>query len=320
MMSITVVASLLVAVQAQADPVSLKLVASPKRGGGELRFEGKVPFPDGIALKGILYRADERLIEGRITVEPTEITNDVQTVEGKKIAFAMTVKDPGVYRMVVEYREDLQEPDVLSGFKKSTPGKWTFDFPVWGDDYVAPLGGKLHDFDQQVDLAVSLIKRFAAATTTDQAWKDLYPGLDKELAGYIKKLDQSSLDKFYPAAFGELRLTMRNLKGNAESIEFGQDGTCKGSIDYRTKKPTKTIHSEDFSFDTLLKDLAAAKHAGGREFVLWILKDFRRAGPRSSLSDVLRSEAKRPSVAPYVEGLEGFKDADASEKSVREGK
>ena len=54
-------------------------------------------------------------------------------------------------------------------------------------------------------------------------------------------------------------------------MEFGEDGTSKGSIDYRTKKPTKTIHSEDFTFDTVMKDVEASKRAAGGEY--WLTVD-----------------------------------------------
>jgi hypothetical protein len=110
---------------------------------------------------------------------------------------------------------------------------------------------------------------------------------------------------------------MRNVKGNADAMEFAEDGTCKGSIDYRTKKPTKTIHSEDFTFDVVLKDVEISKRAAGAEYLLWIVKDFRRAGPRTALSEALRSERRRPGLAGLVEGLESFKDVDASEKAIR---
>src|SRR5438093_1232581 len=135
-------------------------------------------------------------------------------------------------------------------------------------------GPKLREFEQRTDLAISLTRRFVAATASEKVWKELYPNLDKELAGYLKKLDQTCLEKFYAASVVELRATMRNLKGNAEAVLFADDGTCKGSIDYRTKKPTKTIHSEDFTFEAILKDVEATKRVAESEFLLWVIKDF----------------------------------------------
>ena len=229
-----------------AEPVSVRLVSSPKKGPGDLRFEGKALFPDGIVLKGTLFRLEERFTEGRLSLEPMELGNDVATVEGKRISLTLAVKDTGLYRLVVELREDLQEPDLLASIKKSPVGKWSFVQAIWGDDFVNLPGPKLREFEQQTDLAVGLTRRFVAATASEKMWKELYPNLDKELAGYLKKLDQTCLEKFYPASVVELRGTMRNLKGNAEAVLFADDGTCKGSIDYRTQKPTKTIHSQDF--------------------------------------------------------------------------
>jgi hypothetical protein len=211
----------------------------------------------------------------------------------------------------------LLEPDLLPSITKTLPGKWTFEHSVWGDEFVVPLGSKLREFDHQAEAAVGLIRRFASATSSSQMWKEHYGALDKELAGYLKKLDQSGLEKTYAAAVLELRCTMRNLKGNAEAMAFGEDGTCKGSIDYRTKKPTKTIHSEDFAFDAILKDVDASKRAAGREFLLWIIKDFRRSGARPELSAVLHSEAKREGAASFIEALAGFKDVDSAEKLIR---
>jgi hypothetical protein len=321
MSTLIALAALLVASQTSQPPaeaVTLRLLSFPKRGAGELKYEGKAVFPDGIALKGTLFRSEERLADGRLGPELAEIASDVATVEGRRIAFTLPVKEPGVYQLVVELREDLQEPDLVPSITKSLPGKWTFCQAVWGDEFAGPLGSKLREFDQQAEGAIALIRRFASATSSSQIWKDHYPTLDKELAGYLKKLDQSGLEKPYAAAVLELRCTMRNLKGNAEAMVFGEDGTCKGSIDYRTQKPTKTIHSEDFAFDAILKDVDLSKRAAGREFLLWIIKDFRLAGARAELSALLHSEAKREGAASSVEALDGFKDVDSAEKQIRE--
>jgi hypothetical protein len=263
-----------------AELVTVRLTSVPKRGPGEVRFDGKAQFPDGVALQARLFRVEERLKDGILASEVIdEIGNDVPSVESRRIAFALAVKDPGTYRLVVEYRENLQEPDVLAAVKKADPGKWTFDPFVWNDEFVAALGPKLREFDHQADAAMSLIRRFEGATASSQAWKDQYPGLDKELSGYLKKFDQAALERFFPAAALELRGTMRNLKGNAEAILFGDDGKCRGSIDYRTQKHTKTIHSEDFAFDTLMKDVEAAKRAVGREPGRpWRMQSGRRPG------------------------------------------
>jgi hypothetical protein len=321
MTSIATIAVLLVSAlqgpAAAAEPVTIRLVSAPKRGSGELRFEAKTQFPDGIVLKGTLFRAEERLVEGRLVAELTEIGGDVATVEGKRAAFAQEVKDTGLYRLVVEFRESLQDPDLLSSLKKPATTKWEREEAIWGDDFVGTLAPKLRDFDQQVDVAADLVRKFAGATASDKVWKDHYPVLDKEALTFLKKLDQSGLEKQFPASFNELRLTMRNVKGNAEAVEFAQDGACKGSIDYRTKKPTKTIHSTDFTFDSILTDLDIAKRAAGAEFLLWVIKDYRRAGARGGLSEALRAEQRRPGLSALVESLETFKDVDGSERQVR---
>ena len=301
---------------AAAEPLTLRLVSAPKRGGGDLRFEGKALFPDGIVLKGTLFRCEDRIVDGRLVTEQTELANDCAIVEGKRVVFTLPVKDLGFYRLLVELREGLQEPDLLASIKRPLLNK-TFEQPVWGDDFVGTLGPKLKEFDQQADLAVDLIRKFAAATASNKVWKDHYPVLDKEMTAYLKKLEQSGLEKSCPAAFTELRGTMRNVKGNAEAVEFGEDGACKGSIDYRTKKPTKTIHSEDFTFEAVLKDVEATKRAASGEFLLWVIKDFRRSGARAGLADVLRAEHRRPGLGAFVEALEGFKDVDASERQIR---
>ena len=321
MISIAALATLLLAAAqdpaASPEPVTIRLGSAPKRGGGELRFEVKALFPDGIILKGTLYRSEERLVDGRLVAELTEIGGDAATVEGRRVSFVQEVKDNGLYRLVVEFKESLQDPDLLASLKKPPSGKWEHEEAVWGDDFVGALGPKLRDFDQQVDIAAELVRKFAGATVSDKVWKDHHPLLDKEASSFLKKLDQSGLEKLFPACFNELRSTMRNAKGNADVVEFGQDGAFKGSIDYQTKRPTKTIHSADFSFDSILKDLEGAKRAASAEFLLWIIKDYRRAGSRTGLIETLRSEHRRPGVGALAEGLESFRDVDASEKAAR---
>ena len=318
-MSIVMMAALALAASQtpSPDPVALRMVSAPKKGAGELKFEGKAVFPDGVVLKAMLYRAEERLAEGGLAPELAEIAAEVATVEGRRVAFTMAIKDPGQYRLVVELREDLQEPDLVKAITNTLGGKWTFDQAVWGDDFAGPLGSKLRDFDAQVDASLSMIRRFAQASASMPAWKESYPLLDKELGAFLKKFDQTPLERVYPAAVQELRLSMRNLKGNAEAMMFNQDGSCKGSIDYRTQKPTKTIHAEDFTFEAILKEVEAARAAAGREFVLWLIKDSRRSGVRPELTALLRSEAKHPGISPHVEALDGFKEADGVEKQIR---
>lgn len=314
---IAMVLALAVPQAPSGEPVTIRLVSAPKKGSGELRFDGKAIFPDGVALKGTLFRLDERLGEGGLAPEATEVATEVVAVEGRRIAYAFPVKDPGLYRLVIELREELQEPELVRAITNTLPGKWTSDHAVWGDDLAASLGAKLHDFDGQVDLCLALIRRFIQAGASAAVWKEHYPLLDKELGAFLKKFDPTALERFFPAAVLELRCTMRNLKGNAEAMVFGEDGAPKGSIDYRTQKPTKTIHSEDFTFEAILKDVEGARRAAGREFVLWLIKDTRRSGLRSDLNHALAAEAKHPGVAPFVEALEGFKDADAIEKRIR---
>ena len=318
MSSLLIAALALVASQTPSpEPVTLRVVSAPKRGAGDLKFEGKAVFADGIVLKGTLYKTEERFVEGGLAPEPSEIAAEAATVESRRVAFTFPVKDPGVYRLVVELREDLQEPDLVKSITSTLPGKWTFDQSVWADDFTVPLGSKLRDFDVQVEASVALIRRFVQASASVQAWKEHYPLLDKELGTFLKKFDQTVLERIFPAAVLELRCTMRNLKGNAEAMVFAEDGSCKGSIDYRTQKPTKTIHSQDFTFEAILKDVEASRAVAGREFMLWLIKDARRSGVRPELTSLLRAEAKHPGVSSHIEALDGFKDLDGVERQIR---
>jgi hypothetical protein len=128
-----------------------------------------------------------------------------------------------MYRLVVELREDLQEPDLVKTITSTLPGKWTFDHSGWGDDFTATMDAKLRDFDLQVETSVALIRRFAQASASGQVWKETYPGLDKELGAFLKKFDQTVLERVFPAAVLELRCTMRNL-GNARMM-FAEDAS-----------------------------------------------------------------------------------------------
>jgi hypothetical protein len=323
MTMLTAIATLLLAAQDKPapapEPITIKLSSAPKRGGGELKYEVKTLYPDGIVLRGTLFQLEEHLVEGRPVLEATEIGSDAATVEGKRASFVYEIKGAGLYRTLVEFQESQQDPDLLATLKRPIGGKATCENAVWGDEFVGTLGPKLRDFDQQVGLAVELVRKFAAATTSQKVWKENYQQLDKEAVSYLKKLDQSGLDKVYPAAFNELRLSMRNAKGNAEAMEFGEDGACRGSINYQTKKPTKTIHSEDFSFEVILRDVEATKRQVANEFLLWIIKDFRRAGARTGLAEALRSEHRRPGLGALVDALETFRDVEVVERQLRGG-
>jgi hypothetical protein len=72
-----------------------------------------------------------------------------------------------------------------------------------------------------------------------------------------------------------------------------------------------------------MKHAEAAKGLAGREFALWIVKDFRRGGLRPELGEAVRKRASHAGLSAFAERLEKVgegsgEDLDGLEKGIRE--
>lgn len=310
----------------QAGPeesaLTLRVKGAPTKDQPLVRFEGKTTLPNDAVLKGTLYRLDERAASGRLAPEPVEAGRAVAQVAERKLAFQFPAERPGFYRLTVEISDDRQDPAHLAALRKLPVTRWTFEGAAWGDGWAGQLGTRLAEVDHFAHEALALIDEFAQAAVSKEIWTDRRPKLEKEADRILKKFEEGQVPQSYPAAFKELRDTVRNLRGSAGLFQFGDDGKCRGPFNYMTKKPAQTLHQEDFTFERVKKYIEDAGAIAGRELGLWLIKDVRRSGEkRSSVLDAVKSGKTHAGVRDHAARLEAAIPAelDDLEAALRGG-
>jgi hypothetical protein len=252
--------------------------------------------------------------------DPVDAGRQVAAVAERKLAFQFSVDRPGRYRRLVELAEDRQDPVLLPAIRKFPITKWTFDVAAWGDDWILQLGPKLGEIDRFARDAIALVEDYAQAAASKESWSERRPKLEKEADKLVAKFDETKAHHFFAAASREIRESVRNLKGNFALLQYGEDGKCKGPINYMTKKAGQTIHQEDFTFARVKKDIEEATTLAGREFCLWLVHDVKRAGERRpAVVDALRLEKRRSGVADLAPSIESANasDLEGVERQIR---
>jgi hypothetical protein len=119
----------------------------------------------------------------------------------------------------------------------------------------------------------------------------------------------------------EIASTIRFLKNNLQAFYFGEDGKLRLRPGELTPVAFKERRNEEFDFQVLREQVKGAVRLAGREFALWVLKEFRRAGMREGLLECVREQAEHAGVSVFAERLERLTTADVNllelEKEIR---
>lgn len=301
-------------------------VPNPKAKRPLLNFDGSIPLPDQTVLFLSVARVQESWIAGRI--EPTHVNagSSLAQVKDRKFSLQTPIDGPGLFVARVDLRDELQNPKTTDYLKKTpvNPKMWNFAFSAWGDDLPGLLASALQDFDVLAQDAGEMVKRYETACKTEEAWKAAAKELSGENAKLLRRCEGSSLRAFYPAALNQVHYTIRNLQGNSPYFTF-VDGKFTGATSYHAdEQKVKTFRDEAFTYENFKRYVSEGIVIAGREFSLWHLKDYKRAGQSSgdALSALTQMKA-HAGVAEFFERLKAIKTPEEFEvldKDIRQMK
>ena len=317
------------ALAAQDGKVEMILAAkvpNPKAKRPLLRFDGAVPLPDMAVLFISVSRGYETWTGGRLEPNAAGTGGVMAQVKERKFALENPIDGPGLFQVRVDLREELQNPKILEHLKKNPiqPRTWNFAFSAWSEDLLGTLVSSLQELDQLAAEAGDMVKRFETACAKEEVWKAQAKDLNAENAKLLKRCEQSALKALYPAALSQIHYTVRNLQGNSPYFTF-EAGKFVGATSYHAdQQKLKTFREEDFTYENFKRYVTESVSVAGREFCLWILKDYRRAGNQlhPDAVEAINQMKGHPGVVEFVERLKALKAEELAqaEKEIRAAK
>lgn len=290
-----------------AEPeIGVKIQSIPSR-GKPLRLLIDVQAPDDTPMKVTLVRLfEEYSPNGQIMKREDPVDSRVKAVEGKKIRYEHKGKGQGLYRLLVQ--------------NQMTRKRWApLDVPAWEEDLIREARRRISDVDALAQEALGLLDRLIAASANKAAWNASAAGLGKEIDRLLQKMDTKTEAKLYfPAAIEDLFMNVQNLQSSSPLLKFAEDGRLVGAEDYYGKKLDTA--GQEFNFNSVRAYVANAPTTAGRELGIWICKEIRRDGKRTSpIDDCLKEHEKHPGIAAFLKRLEEAQPADVDqlEKDLR---
>lgn len=314
---------------AQDDQVKMLLAAkvpNPKAKRPLLQFDGAVPLPDMSVLFVSVSRSYENWVGGALQPATAGAGGLMAQVKDRKFNLGNPIDGPGLFAVRVDFREELQNPKILEQLKKNPvqPRMWNFLFSAWNDDLLQALVPNLQEMVSLAQEAGEMVKKFEQACAKEEVWKASVKQITDENGKLLKRCEQSGLRALFPAALSQVHYSVRNLQGNSPYFSFDA-GKFAGATSYHAdNQKLKTFREEDFTFENFKRYCQEAAAVAGREFCLWILKDFRRAGNQlhPDAADAVKQVKALPGVADFAERLLALKEADAEvlERDIRAAK
>jgi hypothetical protein len=301
-------------------------VPNPKAKRPLLRFDGGIPVPDMTVLFVSVSRSQESWNGDRLEPTYTTAGGSMAQVMERKFTLESPIDGSGLFSVRVDLRDELQNPQIIDSLKKTPvdPKSWRFDFSAWSDDLPTNLAAALMELDLLGQDAGVMVRKYETACKTEQGWLAAAKELTAENAKLLKRCESTGLRAYYPAALNQIHYTVRNLQGNSPYFSF-VDGKFSGATSYHAdNQKVKTFRNEDFTYENFKRYIAESTVIAGREFALWIVKDFRRAGNQSTADAVaaVTQMKDHPGVAEFLPRLNPVKadDVDALDKDIRGAK
>lgn len=319
-----------VSAQQQENKVEMALAAkvpNPKAKRPLLQCDGQVPLPDMSVLFVSVARSYEVWTGGRLEPAQAGAGGLMAQVRDKKFTLGNPIDGPGLFDVRVDFREELQNPKIMEFHKKSPvqPRTWSFKFSAWNDELVQALVSHLQELDSLAQEAGEMVKKFEQACAKEEVWKATAKEITAENSKLLKRCEQSGLKALYPAALTQIHYSVRNLQGNSPYFSFDA-GKFAGATSYHAdNQKLKTFREEDFTFENFKRYCQEASGVAGREFALWIVKDFRRNNNQLSpdAAEAVKQMKQHPGVAEVVDRLLALKTAEEAamlDKEIRASK
>ncbi len=277
-----------------------------------LEFRGRTTLPEEFVLRARIMIMEEQLRGGTLTSQPKPQGAANLEVEKGSFLLEQVLHVPALLRIGIDAPSDLQDRTVLELTKtKEADRVCSFQYSVWNQALLTRLEPQLAELADIAREARELVARVQVACATEETFRER----EKPLTAEASKLQARALglaaNNLYPAAAYALGYTMRDL-ANALGIFKWKDGKFEGPVSYYTNgKPGRLHRGDEFSFDALRRYLDLAVLISGREFDLWILREFSRAGSTPELALAVSLSEERPGIKEFAPELKALSDVKA---------
>jgi hypothetical protein len=282
--------------------------------GRTLVFKGRSKkLPDGLCIRVLVFGMEEQLRGGSLVAMPKLLAKPMPVLDKGGFEFDLNLATPTQLVVNLEAPDSLQDKLVLEQTRTLEVERGGgFLYSPWDDSLLSRLGPQLRELGTVSQEARALVDRVEAACATEA----LFKGQEKKLIAEAERLQARAEglanNGLYPAASWLQYYTLRDLATSMAIFKW-KDGKLEGPVSYYTNgKPGNTFRGDPFGFETLRKYLTESVLVSGREFDLWILRDYRRAGPRAELAVCLLFSEEHPGVAEFAAALKEAVEAKVS--------
>jgi hypothetical protein len=286
------------------------LMSGPSRSGPFARkvvFKVGSSLPDGFTFR-LRIEAMEEQLRGAVLVSKPRTLFPVQPVlDHGGFETDWDLVAPAPLSIDVSTPDSLQDRTVLEQTKLAEGARTAlFHYSPWDDGLLRRLEPQLAELADFAREGRELVARVEAACATEARFKAEEKQLTADAGRLQARVEGFAANGLYPAAARILSYTFRDLATSMAIFKW-KDGKLEGPVSYYTNgKPGTLFRGDPFAFDALRRYLDDAVLVSGREFDLWILRDFRRAGPREALVAAVEESKKRPGVAEFAEALKAL--------------
>jgi hypothetical protein len=263
----------------------------------KLRLEGTAPVPDNTMLKFVIYPLVETVYAGeRIkirTIEGSPLTGMPWTpVMGRRFSFDIVGQGPAVYRIRI-FKQG-------SAITATGAGKGQFELVLWDDKHLDKLGDELRVAEDAIKDCKPILEQVRKAVENEKLWAASFKQIEKVVDAQQTKLQRTST-VYYPGGLGEAGNTMRILRGTLQAFMF-ENGQFKAKDYYGYKNDNRGVQ---FELPNLIRYIDESVTTVGREFLLWLLKDFRRDGSPANAKRIANEvekqvKVKHPVITSYA--------------------
>lgn len=300
-------------VLAQARPkgeeLTFKCLSLPKP-GRNLKLQGSIALPDGTPIKFVLYATEEQVFYSeRIRIKLTQtslpVAKPVVPVKDGGFVYEGPAAGPGVYN-ILAFRQGVAATSAGGG-----GGRWQQTLHLWDEKDIERLAGGLATVEGLVKDCRVLLKQFEKVLPKETSWNAAAKQLSKSLKDQLDQLKKAD-KSLYSGALNELLGHMDTLNGTMQVFKF-VNGEFKSAEDYYGEKEDN--RSSKFAIANLIRYMDEVEVVAGREFCLWMIKEFRRSADVKLIDAEVekQAKAKQPHILPYADRLKKLKDLKPEE-------
>lgn len=288
----------------------LKVDRDP-RPGSTLRFIGKSPLPEGLEFKVRVVPLVESLVAGRLERMPTEPAAGHVPLRGGTFEYEFPFRRAGIVRLEVTAPDATQDVAVMILLKvPESERAWSFSYRVWSGRLLPQLSPQLLEAGALVAETRELLAACESACATEAGFAERKKALIADARRLSGRGESFAKEGLYPASARAAAGVALDLARSMEIFKW-EGGKFDGPKDYYTDgKRGRDHRGSTFEFATLRGYLDEAERVAGREFGLWILEEFGRAGARAELTEAVKVHRAHPGVAPFAERLSSLDGVD----------